>query len=581
MYQGHPPDEAATSTIVVTIGHEEIDLADLGEDVPLPPTVRNPMNGREAADLRSWGTALLGAIDAHGPEALAAQIALPKLDPLLGGIAEHTDDPTAAYDVVLVASDQGEGPLAFTDTFTLCAALARLLPPIGERAGLRVARATVATLTGAPTDFAALWPQTSQVVDLVSGHVHLALVGATSAMRHALLVRFFLARDLGEIDDVTSWALGRRPGRPSEPIVERSLEFISAASATGHLRDLTQSGEFDELTRVVRGAQRRAVLLALPSRSLELLRALAPFANALANVDLVGARELLDADRTGSLASWHAAVAEASFPVAPGARGRSALDDLRPVYGLLLDALELRWRQRDMVATVSLLHLASEYAVHLAWQSVFGHPGDPRRLMRDAIAPGSRFGSDDEACPHRAASASLARQVRLGAPSRGTSAWTRFLTSSYSRLDLPLTQCALRRNVAYRSGDTPAMNCETGCGFVGRLPPASRQQLEVSVALAALLSRSDLIGLRHQAPPGHFFDVPTPAEVDREWSELVRKVPDRLGHLPIPDDLHALHHGPLPRRLAAFLSLIAGTPIAPAGVLPSVGRAMLACLDPE
>jgi hypothetical protein len=234
------------------------------------------------------------------------------------------------------------------------------------------------------------------------------------------------------------------------------------------------------------------------------------------------------------------------MPQAPDEQPRGALGSLRPTYALLLEVIAARWARRELSALVAAVHISSEYLPLLAWEAVLGHAGDP--VLLAPLVRGSRWGvRDDERCPHgNADRAAAARVLHLDA--RG---WRAYLDRQHS-------------NVAHALG-VCAAECHRPCGFVdGRPHEPSR--------LALAYADSPIVRLRHAAPVGHGFGVPSHHEVAEAWQQTRA----HLGAAAQEDD----DGYPLPG-LPGLFSAVAGTPIAPDTLLADTALAVERALAPE
>ncbi|WP_131739503.1 hypothetical protein [Actinomadura roseirufa] len=196
------------------------------------------------------------------------------------------------------------------------------------------------------------------------------------------------------------------------------------------------------------------------------------------------------------------------MPQAPRERPRGALASLRPAYALLLEVIAIRWRRRDMAALVAAVHIAGEYLPMLAWEPVLGHAGDPALIGAAVNGAGSRFGVPVEpgaprACDHtRPERSACERTLRVAKePPPG---WRAYLDRQHSQVASALGDCAAR--------------CRTPCTVMTRLDGGVRAALTERCKLAAEFTESALVRLRHAAPVGHGFGVPSPEEVQAAWA---------------------------------------------------------------
>lgn len=248
------------------------------------------------------------------------------------------------------------------------------------------------------------------------------------------------------------------------------------------------------------------------------------------------------------------------MPQSPGERHRGALGTLRPAYRLLLEVIEAHWRRRETTALVAALHIASEYAPLLAWEPVLGHAGDPGRLPSSVTGPDSAWGDfGDQGCPHTRAEKSAAQRV-LRVAGGDAAGWRRFLDRQHSHVAHALGVCAT--------------TCERPCSVLTRLGSDDEQRVTAGSRLALAFVDSPIVRLRHSAPVGHGFGVPSPAEVRDAWQSS-RATLGRLAPEVLTDD-----GCPLPG-LPTLFGAIAGTELTPDTLLADTAAAVVATLrDP-
>jgi hypothetical protein len=304
-------------------------------------------------------------------------------------------------------------------------------------------------------------------------------------------------------------------------------------------------------------------------------------------VDLNWARELaevarrvldLDAEDFTAISRrfetpWATRLADCSFPAEPRDSIRGALGSLIPLYELMLEVLQIRAQRREPLQVVVTAHLIGEYLIQLAWESTLGHAGDPLRLA-DFVG-GSRWGTDDPICRHSSALRSTAHRA-LHACSGDVAGYTTYLDRFHSRLGDAFGVCALNLDVV-APGDRPDVGepCPNPCSFVTGLGLEHRRNLDARVRLALLYIDSPIVALRHHAPVGHFFGVPSVAEISAAWMLTWEKVsapwPD--GANPLLDaglTSEAPQQEPLPG-LSALVSAVAGRPVGPGRLLRDIG----------
>ncbi|GAB3275851.1 hypothetical protein GCM10027589_01220 [Actinocorallia lasiicapitis] len=193
------------------------------------------------------------------------------------------------------------------------------------------------------------------------------------------------------------------------------------------------------------------------------------------------------------------------MPQEPREQVRGALASMRPAYALLLEVIAIRWTRREMAGLVAAAHIASEYLHVLAWEPVLGHGADPARLAETMAVEGSRFGVVAEAdrCEHtRGVRAACDRSLRVAKePGEG---WRAYLDRQHSQMAKGLGVCA--------SG------CRTPCAPITNLPERVRTALADRNHLAREFAEGALVRLRHAAPVGHGFGVPSQEEVQDAWA---------------------------------------------------------------
>ncbi|MGD7788521.1 hypothetical protein ACQCX2_09380 [Propionibacteriaceae bacterium Y1700] len=303
----------------------------------------------------------------------------------------------------------------------------------------------------------------------------------------------------------------------------------------------------------------------------------------------VAARRILDLDAEdfGELASnfssaWGARLAAASFPLEPRDPQRGALGSLTELYELMLEVLELRALRAEPLQIVVTAHLIGEYLAQLAWQPVLGHGGDPLR-MAESIGSGTRWGTDDPDCPHSSALRATARRS-LHACSGDRAGYTAYLDRFHSRLGEALTLCAMN-HVTVGAGERPDVGetCPNPCAFATAGDLATRRDLDARVRLARIYAGSPIVNLRHHAPVGHFFGVPSVGEISQAWIATWEKLqtPWADGENPLlADDLaHKAEPGEALPGMAALVSAVAGRPMGPGRLIRDIGAELTSVLE--
>jgi hypothetical protein len=252
-------------------------------------------------------------------------------------------------------------------------------------------------------------------------------------------------------------------------------------------------------------------------------------------------------------------------PQEPYEASNDALTSLHPTFQLLLEVIQIRWDRYDTLALLSGAHIAAEYAPMLAWQPYVGHAGDPFRMRRDPAftGPDSRWGHpDDAACPHtKPQKAAAGRALRVaGEPASG---WRAYLDRQHSVVSHALGVCAT--------------DCPFPCTVITEFGPDDRARLGEACRIALAYRGSALIRLRHRAPVGHGFGVPSREEVGEAWQRSRRGIAKRggIGDAALVEDGFALPG------LPALFSAIAGVPLTPDTLVYDTMAEVIRALDPE
>ena len=243
----------------------------------------------------------------------------------------------------------------------------------------------------------------------------------------------------------------------------------------------------------------------------------------------------------------------ARIPQSPGEDDRGALGTLRPAFGLMLEAIAIRWLRRETAALVAAVHTCSEYLPLLLWEPVLGHAGDPARMADSVSGPGSRWGEpDNRDCPHtKPQKAAAERCLRVAAePPAG---WRAYLDRLHSLVAQALVMCAAE--------------CKAPCSVMTRHDPATRERLAAGGRVAADFSASAIIRLRHSSPMGHGFGVPSPREVEAAWRHTRETIGVREPAI-LADDAY-----PLPGMPSLFAA-VAGAPIRPTTMISDTMTAL-------
>lgn len=275
---------------------------------------------------------------------------------------------------------------------------------------------------------------------------------------------------------------------------------------------------------------------------------------------------------------WSDELAAACFPLEPRSAERGALASLVPLYRLMLEVLELRALRHEPLQVVVTAHLLGEYLPQLAWESTLGHAGDPLRM---ASYVGQRWGTDDRSCPHNSAMRATAKRS-LHAANGDAAGFTAYLDRFHSRLGPTLAMCAMNHETI-DAGERPdvAGTCPRPCRWAVRGSLAERRDLDARVRLALLYSDSPVVALRHHAPVGHFFGVPSTTEISeawlRTWERLTTPWADGTNPLAGPV-LGAPEPGEALPGMSALVSAVAGRTIGPGTLIREIGADIAAVL---
>lgn len=248
------------------------------------------------------------------------------------------------------------------------------------------------------------------------------------------------------------------------------------------------------------------------------------------------------------------------MPQTPREQPRGALDSLRPAYALLLEVIAARWHRRELSPMIATVHIASEYLPLLAFEPQLGHAGDPARWPVGLSATGSRFGVIGEReCDHTKSEQSATnRTLRVSVePGEG---WRAYFDRQHSQVAGALAVCVA--------------TCRSPCTAMDWIAPEPRADLQLRARTALAFADTPLVRLRHAAPVGHGFGVPSPEEVLDAW-ERSRTALDKnpVGASAMKDDGF-----PLPG-LPALFSAVAAAPIQPATLLRGVSDHIVTLLE--
>ncbi|MGC5015283.1 hypothetical protein ACLQ2R_31365 [Streptosporangium sp. DT93] len=250
-----------------------------------------------------------------------------------------------------------------------------------------------------------------------------------------------------------------------------------------------------------------------------------------------------------------------TMPQTPREQPRGALESLRPAYELLLEVIAIRWHRRELSPMVAALHIASEYLPLLAFEPVLGSAGDPARWPEGLTAPGSRFGViGDRDCDHtKPEQSAVNRTLRVaGEPAEG---WRAYFDRQHSQVAGALGTCVAA--------------CRKPCTAMDWVDPGLREDLALRSRVALAFAETPLVRLRHAAPVGHGFGVPSPEEVVEAWERSrVGLAKNEVGQEASREDGF-----PLPG-LPSLFSAVANAPVVPSTLLTDISDHLVGLLRP-
>lgn len=335
----------------------------------------------------------------------------------------------------------------------------------------------------------------------------------------------------------------------------------------GALEELCQRQWYDAVESVIRGQ----IAAGDDSPALARAAALAALAHRVMSLDAEDFHLLA----TEHHSEWARALLQAGFPHEPRARERGALGSLLTLYQLMLEVVQLRAARGEPQSLVVTAHLIGEYLCQFAYQTRLGHAGDPL-LMPTSV--GERWGTDDRQCAHNSAMRATAKRS-LNAARGDLAGFTSYLDKFHSRLGDTLAVCAMNHRTI-EAGERPDVGptCPHPCDWALRGSLAERRDLDARLRLALIYLGSPVVALRHHAPVGHFFGVPSMQEISdgwiATWQKLTTPWPD--GSNPLVAAIAAggeLSHPEeaLPG-LSLLISVVAGSEVRPSRLLAQIGE---------
>lgn len=536
-------------------------------DVVARPPLASPgfvvlPHGLAVADIRSWATGLRAAA-ATDVAATVAQLSWPRLEPVLARIARGG---ATAVHLICVASDGAPGPGRCADTVDLAHLTADAADVMADRVGLASLTTAVVALRGDPDDATAMGRAAVAVDDHVADAdlVHTSIQGGTAQLCHAVAHRLArLAAWSGQV--IRAWRTTATGVVPGSLVAE-----IAAYQLDRGLVELVDAYAFSELAVAAR------ISGDVDDEATARIGRLCEVGQLLIDVDLedIGS---LDLDGLSLGESWSARVTSLHIPGDRDAADRGALGSVVPVYRHLLEVAQVHWDRGSHTRLAAIIHLITEYLPHLIAESVLGHALDPARVAELIADPTNLLGSDDAGCAHDRRDRAPLRVIGSGVDD--PAAWRGLVRHEWSKLGSPLLRCSARRGTRLNRPGRSAANqpaCRNPCALVDGW---DTDDVHARARLAWLLRSSPLVGLRHPSPAGHFFGVPSHDEfltAHRATLELLERrdaIPS--GGVPSVDGMQDQR---LITDLAALVSAVAGTAVAPGTLLGEVRDAIAAAL---
>lgn len=262
-------------------------------------------------------------------------------------------------------------------------------------------------------------------------------------------------------------------------------------------------------------------------------------------------------------------VIQVAWPSSREAQPRGPMQDLVPTYQLLSEVLAIHSLRGETSSVLAVLHLMAEYLPLLAWGTATGDAGDPMAIELRLRAEGALWHTDN--CP-------LNRLERGGFTSvLGDEDWENYVRERHSRIASALSVCGgVPHPVVGRSSGRV---CRTPCAVMSGVADIAWR-----MTLARRFRASDLLQLRHDAPVGHFFAVPSASQVEAAWENTWHALLMDSDETPVGrNPLTGLQPQNSGQRLAGLLGYIAGQngPLAPGTLVADVATALRRELEPH
>ena len=244
--------------------------------------------------------------------------------------------------------------------------------------------------------------------------------------------------------------------------------------------------------------------------------------------------------------------------------------------------MEIRALRREPMQVVVTAHLIGEYLIGSS-------PGRARsgtvatRCGWSASSAVAGGGPTTRRVPTPRRSAATAKRA-LNACHGDTAGYTAYLDRFHSRLGEALGRLLAELRHRRTRGPTRRRRfCPDPCHFMTRQSMAHRRDLDARVRLALLYVDSPMVALRHHAPVGHFFGVPSTQEISdawlRTWEKLVGALAGRHQSAARPDLPEPGRRGEALPGLSALVSAVAGLPVGPGRLLRDIGDDVGRALD--
>jgi hypothetical protein len=193
--------------------------------------------------------------------------------------------------------------------------------------------------------------------------------------------------------------------------------------------------------------------------------------------------------------------------------------------------------------------------------------------MRTSV--GERWGTASPDCAHSSAARATARRA-LNACDGDVVGYTAYLDKFHSRLGNALAVCAMNHETV-AAGERPDVGetCPRPCSWTLRGSLEERRDVDARVRLALLYQDSAIVSLRHHAPVGHFFGVPSTAEIGEAWvatwERLTAPWPDGSNPLTVRGAVDLGEAAEALPGMSRLVSAVAGRPIGPGQLIRTIG----------